>query len=182
MKKTNNIMIKAMISIFVILFLVGNVSAFAVSSAYYKNNPLRLKQGETFDFFIVLQGSEGQEDTLKANVLSGSEVLQITDTNDIYSVPGGEKKSVNLRAIIPQNAKAGSFIPISIELTTVQRSSSGEFGFGSAIEQNFNILVTREDGTTDLISKGTVKLLIILGIGIFVLGLMTILIVKRRKR
>lgn len=183
MKKTNNLMIKTIIIAFAILFLIGNISAFAVSSAYYNNNPLKLKQGETMDFMLVLQNPSGPEaDMLKVNILSGSEILEITDPSNIYSVPTGDKTSVNLRATIPQNARVGQIYPVNIELITVSKSDSGEFGFGSAIGQSFDVIVTREDGTTDLVSKSTLKLLIISAIGVFVLGLMIILIVKRRKR
>ncbi|MDO8528301.1 MAG: hypothetical protein Q7S06_00200 [Nanoarchaeota archaeon] len=174
---------KAIIIAFTALFLLSNVSAFAVSSAYYSTNPLKLPQGETQDFMLVLQNPSGPEtEQLKVNILSGADILEITDKSDIYSIPIGEKTSVNLRAVIPQDAKIGQIYPVNLELITMQESSKGEFGFGSAIGQSFDIVVTRTDGTTTLISKSTMKLLIILGIGIFVLGLIAILVVKKRKR
>ncbi len=46
MKNDYNIMKKTAILLLVILF-INQVSAFAVSSAYYEGNPLKMKPGET---------------------------------------------------------------------------------------------------------------------------------------
>ncbi len=167
----------------IVLLFISNVSAFAVSSAYYKDNPLKLQPGKTFDFMIVLQNPSGPGNVmLKANILSGSEVLQVTDSDNLYTVPEMGKEKINLKAVIPENAKIGQVYPVNIELITVEESNNGEFGFGSAIGQNFDIIVARQDGSTSLLPPMNSTLLVFLVIGIIGIALTTILIVKKRKK
>lgn len=139
--------LKKQIGIFIagILFFIFTISfifAFAVSSSYYKGNPLKLSPGETRDISLVLQNMAGGENiSAKASISKGSEIIKLIDSDNLYFVPLGGKTGVNLRVTIPSNAKIGDVYNIEIMFVTVADAKSGTFGFGSGIEQKFDVEV-----------------------------------------
>ena len=143
----NKIMRKEILTGLLVLLCMGNIAAFAVSSSYWSGNPLQLSPGESKNFSIVLQNLGGTSDlTLKAKISSGSEVIKIIDSSDIYTVPAGDKTKVNFEAVIPSDAEPGKTYDAKIDFSEVKQSSSGEFGFGSAIGQGFSIIVLSPTG------------------------------------
>jgi uncharacterized membrane protein len=135
--------------IFVMIILASElVASFAVSSAYWEENPLVLPAGETKDIKLILQNlASPDEINLKASIDRGSEVIGLADPSDIYLVPGGEKKDVNLRVAIPIDAKVGDIYPVRMVFTTVAPGAAGGFVFGSSIEKSFNVVVGAAPGT-----------------------------------
>ena len=159
------------------------MSAFAVSSAYYPENPLKLSAGQTTDFQFTLQNvGETENLSARATIAKGSEIIQITDPTNIYFVPAGGKTKVNLRATIPENAKAGQVYNFEIVFTTISTPQAGTFGFGSSIKQTFNVIVEPKPGEIE--QKPEIKNLNLV-IGAIILILITIIIIiilKRKKK
>ncbi|MEK6827174.1 MAG: hypothetical protein AABX99_01685 [Nanoarchaeota archaeon] len=128
---------------------------------------------------MFLQNTAGQEDiSIKAKISGDSEFVKITDSSDIYLIQAGKKTTVNLKAIIPKEAKAGERYPVNIEFATMNEQTGG-FGFGTAIGQNFEILITREDGTL-LQSANSMQIIFSVMAVIFAI-VMGMIIFKKRK-
>ena len=61
-----------------IILFVNGVFAFAVSSAYWEDNPLKIMPGETQNIKIVLQNMAGTENiTLKGKISEGADIAKI---------------------------------------------------------------------------------------------------------
>ncbi|MFH1290292.1 MAG: NEW3 domain-containing protein [Nanoarchaeota archaeon] len=153
------------------ILLSSYTSAFAVSSAYWEENPLILGAGETRDIELTLQNLASSEDVhVKATISAGSEVIELIDVSDEYTVPAGEKTTVNLRVTLPENAEAGDVYNVEVKFTTIAGSESGEFSLGSSIGENFNIVVrsdtadSGEDSQEGEISEGLIVILVIIAI------------------
>jgi hypothetical protein len=122
------------------LLMVSFVKAYAVSSAYYEENPMRISPGDTLEFKMLLQNLASDEDvTVQARITSGAEVISLVDSSDIYLIPGGDKKEVNLRATVPSDASIGSVYNFDISFTTVAGEGQGTLNIGSSIGKKFNI-------------------------------------------
>jgi len=79
-----------------LILLSNSILAFAVSSQYYGNNPLYLQPGESVEMFFTLQNLASTEDVrLQATVTEGEDIIELTDSSEIYDVPSGEKTKVN---------------------------------------------------------------------------------------
>lgn len=183
-KKLSTVILMAFI-LFAIL-ISSYITAFAVSSAYWSENPLNLYPGETKDFSLTLQNLASTEEVnLKARITESSEIIKIIDSGDIYSVPGGEKTKVNLRASIPDNAEIGDIYPFEITFTTITKTESATFGLGSSIKQGFNVEVIEKPETKEIATeKPEIKIStwIIIAIIVILLIIVVIIILKRRRK
>ncbi len=172
------------ISIVFIILLSTYVSAFAVSSAYWDENPLKLTQGETIDFHILLQNIGGTKDiNVRADIVTGSEILELIDQSEEYTIPAGGKTKVNLRATVPADVKIEDTFPIEITFTTITETGTGVFGFGSAIGHKFDVVVapTAEQRAKLEKQEQIIQWAIYLIIGIVILAVIIFFIVKKKK-
>jgi len=162
-----------------ILFLCINfISAFGVSSLYYPGNPLKLMPGEARNITLVLQSSETSDTTLKATVAEGSDILKIIDSSDTYIVPVQGRQTVNLQVTLPKNAKAGTVYPVKVSLSQVVKNG-GMIGFATAIDQHFDVVVTKNPNVFDnLIQNNT--LMYFIG-GLLVVGVLTVTAIRKKK-
>jgi len=136
---------KEILAGFILLLCFSNIAAFAISSDYWSGNPLKLAPGESKEFSLILQNVAGTSDIkLKITVVEGKNVLQLMDSKTLYTVPAGEKINVNFRATMPIDAKSGDRYTAKIDFAEVKDTSQGEFGFGTAIGQNFEIITLPE--------------------------------------
>ena len=124
----------------IVLICISNISAFAISSEYWRENPLRLYPGESKAFSLVLQNGGTSNLNLKANVMSGYNVLKIADPSNVYTIPAGQMGQANFIATVPSDSKPGKVYSVQIDFAEVKDSKSGEFGFGTAIGQSFDIV------------------------------------------
>lgn len=165
---------------FIVLICISNVAAFAVASFYWSGNPIKLIPGETRNFSIILYA--GNSDLkVKADVTGGSDVLKITDSSNIYSIPTMEKGKVNLEAIAPEDAKPGTVYNIRIEFSEVKDSEAGEFGFGTAIGQSFSIIVIPEN-PAGIINNSSAMIFLIVGIAVLLAAIFTAKKIARARR
>lgn len=160
----------------ILILISGSVSAFAVSSAYWKENPIIIYPGETKDIQLILQNMAGTEDiSAKGAITEGSEIARITDAEDVYLVPLGGKTIVNIRVSIPEDAEVEDEYSLRVSFTTLATESAGPLGFSSGIERVFPVIVVKEP------RPETAPWIIYLAVGILV-ALMIVVFVSRKKR
>ncbi len=173
------------ISLLVIMF-ASYISAFSVAiTPYMPNEEIRLAPGNVKEIKFILQNKDPVD--AKATVIEGSEIFQLTDEKEIYRVNPGEQVPVNGRITIPAAAQLGQIYTVNVEFKTAIASQEGSFTFGSAIGQQFKIIVVEEQKETSglspisAISTSTTWLLAII-IGIIILAIIVWLILKRKSK
>ncbi|MHA1667484.1 MAG: hypothetical protein ACTSUR_02405 [Candidatus Heimdallarchaeaceae archaeon] len=128
-----------------VILLSSYVYAFAVSTPYWKDNPLIISPGETKDFKLTLLNTAGSENiSVKGVISEGSEIAEITDTETTYIVPAGGRTEVNMRVTIPSDANMGGSYNVKVTFTTITEGKAGTFGLGSSIEQGFDVIVSEK--------------------------------------
>ncbi|MBI2043610.1 hypothetical protein HYT25_04445 [Candidatus Pacearchaeota archaeon] len=124
-----------------VILISSNVLAFAVSSQYYGNNPLYLQPGESMETFFTLQNLASSEDVrLQARITEGADIIEMTDSSDIYDVPAGEKTRVNFIVTAPASAKKGDSFPVTIMFGTIT-SGEGPIALSGSIGKGFNLVI-----------------------------------------
>jgi hypothetical protein len=125
-----------------VVLMCSFVSAFAVSSTYYGDNPFTAMPGESNDIVMTLQNLASDEDVkVRADISSGGEVISITDESNEYIIPGKGKVTVNLRVSVPEGAEVEYVYPVDIRFSTITERESGVFGLGSSIGKKFDVIV-----------------------------------------
>ena len=132
--------------LFIILLLNSLMFVSAgVSVLYHKDYPLELAPGESKDVQMILQNMVGNKDiTLRAEIVEGSEIAHITDSNPEYFIPfGREDIKVNLKVEIPENTPLNKEYQIKVSFKQVSQDSEGKMiQMTSGIEKAFPVLIT----------------------------------------
>lgn len=161
---------------------ISFVSAFSVSSPYMANKELNVfPDSKITDLEFVLQNGGGatEDVNVRVLVLEGSEIINITNEDNIYTVTPGAKVPVNLRITLPEDVKIGKIYNIRLEFSTVSLGPSGEFGFGTGQEQNFKVVIIKEVVPGEEVSG--ILLYVILGI-LVVLVVVVLILIKRKNK
>ena len=143
---------KVFLFLIAMILSVNSILAFAVSSRYYEDNPLYLQPGESTETFFTLQNLASPNDvSLQARIIKGEEIIELTDSSEIYYVPTGEKKIVNFIVAAPIDAKKGDVFPVTILFTTMT-VGEGPIALGGSVGKGFNLVIGEpsdfnEDGT-----------------------------------
>ncbi len=187
MMKINKIYAGIGILIALTFLLSSYVSAFGIGSAYHQDHPLALSPGETTDITFNLQNMAGSESiSAKATIEKGSEIMSLVEANDIYVVPVGGSIDVTARVTIPSNAAVGDVYPIAISFTTITKSESGTFGFGSSVSRSFDVIVAPKEEAKLSEEKPSTSWSTYLTVGIAVIILVAVILViwfiLKRKR
>jgi len=170
-----------------IILISGNVLAFAVSSRYYEDNPLYLQPGESTETFFTLQNLAGTNDiSLKAGIIVGENIVEITDNSDTYNVPLGEKAKVNLKITVPIDAKKGDMFPVTLMFTTIVTENEGPIALGGSVGKGFNVVIGEpsdfdENGNLKTNLSWIVYLIVSLIIAITIIGAVAFYLRKNRK-
>jgi len=129
--------------IMTLIFFISFTSAFSVSAPYMENKELVLPLGENIKSLeFVLQNSGAPENiNVRARILEGSEIINITDASNIYTVIPGDKVPVHFEINVPEESQIGDAYLIRLGFSTEKESQSGAFGFGTEIEQKFNVTI-----------------------------------------
>jgi LPXTG-motif cell wall-anchored protein len=183
MKNVNEMMVRTgILAGLIILICISNISAFAVSSDYWGGHSLQLNPGETKEFSLTLQNLVGTSDLrVKAIVTSGSAILKLADPSNVYLIPAGEKKNVNFKAIMPIDAKPGQTYNVKIDFSEMRDSSSGEFGFGTAIGQNFDVVAMLPPEQKPTGVNKNLMFAIIIGVALIAIIILVLKKSKKRK-
>jgi len=151
--KKINMGIGTLIGILIILsiLLSSSVFAFAVSRPSMlkdnEGNPqIFLLPGETRGITFVAQNGAGatSDITIQANIIEGLEIIEITDSSDIHTIPPEGRINVNSIITIPENAQIGDVYGVVLTFSTVSTGAAGGFTFGSSIRQKFNVVIGEE--------------------------------------
>ncbi len=138
-----------MLVAFIILFAL-KVNSVGVSSEYFAENPLVMSPGEIKDIQITLQNMVGSEDvTLKGSITQGQDIGTITDSNNIYLIPFGQKDvKVNVQVSIPIDAQIGSSKDIIVSFLSVTTGdTTGTIRMGMGIDKLIPIKIQLKEQT-----------------------------------
>jgi len=129
-----------------LVMLVSTVSAFAVSSMYWEENPMNVYPGQTTEGILVLQNLGGNSDLIVEGIITeGEEFVSFVGGEDTFVVPKGEKLSVSYVVNIPEGANIGDINNIVFSFKIVLSGESGEFlGFSGGVERVIPLSVVAE--------------------------------------
>ncbi len=181
--KTKNY-IAAGILLVVTILMINGVYAFAVSTPYWSENPLRIAPGQTVDLQIVLKNNAGVDPVvLDAEVSQGSDVTTITDENKAYNVPAGGEAAMNVRISVPSDSKIGGNYPVEFTFKTVQSGlTGGAVGIGSSISTRLPVFVVNEEESVIPVEKTNWTLYLVVGAAILVMAIIVVALNKRKKQ
>jgi ATP-dependent Zn protease len=133
---------KIILVLLVLLVLTSFVSAFGVSSPYWKGNPLKMAKGETRIVNLNLQNNVGDEDvTVKAEIEEGHEIVSLS--KDIYTVKARTyDMMVPVEIKIPEDAKEEYRVILNFK--TVSAGEEGKVSFGTAMQVGFMVIPTEK--------------------------------------
>lgn len=165
------------------ILFISLASSVAVSSRYWKDNPIIASPGEKVDFFVVLQNiaGEGGDVELQGLFNEGGNIAKFTSESDIYSVPFGEKVNVNISVIIPEDAIADDLINIIIAFKIIAEEGSDQFGLGSSIERNIPIKIIAAEIQEDSTPSSNYTYYYIAAIIALILIVAVYILIKKRK-
>ncbi len=172
---------KIIIGLCMVFLLVGFVSAFAVSSTYWKENPLPISPGETKEIFVTLQNLGGDSNMTVKGISSDSDaeiIIEFIGSSDIYEIPIGTKTQVDFSVTVPEDAVIGETYFAIVSFNTITDSESGGFGFGSSIERKIPLLITAEVKESAKISFSYWWIYLIV---VVVLIIVVVLLIKKKR-
>lgn len=159
---------KKMGMVVAMVLLISFVNALSVSMPYMENKELKLFPGELKDLEFVLQNSGTTENiVVRAIVLEGIEFANIIDEDNLYTIAPGDKVPVHFRIEVPKDFEIGGRHHIKLSFSTQTEGESGVFGFGTGIEQNFDVIIGEEIKEKLNINPGLMVLIIIILIIVF---------------
>ena len=81
--------------------------------------------------------------------------------SNIYEIVPGDKVPVHFRIEVPKDFEIGGRHHIKLSFSTQTEGESGVFGFGTGIEQNFDVIIGEEIKEKIEINPGLMVLIII---------------------
>ena len=181
---------KGIVWIITAILLLESISAFAVSSEFWEQNPLNMYPGETKEVPVILQNLAGTEDaSAKGLILEGSEIAEFLDDSDLM-IPLGQKKTVIVKITIPEEVAIGTNYNLKLSFSTTAGGQEGSVGFANNIERNIPIIVIektaeqiqQEEGITGktIFETGPVPYVIL--ILVVVLIAVIVIFIKKKKQ
>lgn len=159
------------------ILLTTNILAFAISSEYWEENPIKMTPGEIKQIQLTLQNMAGTEDLeAQGMITSGKEIAKIIGQEN-YQVPLGEKTTVTIEINIPKNVDYNTN-RIIISFKT-KSAGAGDFGLGSSIEREIPIIIMEKESKEKL-QTNTISYILI-GILVIIAILMLIPRFKKKK-
>lgn len=141
--------IKIILLNLIILILLHSVYSAGVSSPYSETIPLVMAPGQTYEFYLELQNMVGNEDLkFTAKINSGSEFLEITDTEKEYLVPVGRKDiKVNVKVTLPEDTEEGDYdLSLEFKMVPLIQEGGSMVNLDQGVVMNFPLQV--EEGAT----------------------------------
>ena len=165
----------------ILIFLASSITAFAVSTAYWTENPLILPPGEKVQFKIILQNMAGDQDvSVKASITKGEEIVKIIDEEDSYEVLLGEKKDVLLEIKLPEETPFGTEDFIEISFTTIIKEEAETLGYGTSVKKKIPYKI--EDIVLTSPGEGGFPWAVVIIITLVIGALVIILFVLKNKK
>jgi len=167
------------------ILLVNFISAFGIGCAYHKARPLEIYVGQTENVKVSLQNMAGSETvTLRARVLKGSEVIQLADSTNEYTVPVGGEQIANFKVTIPDSIEIGTTYPIELEFATITKSESGTFALGSSVGKTFDVIIiaSPEEKKAMEINKKIITYSVLGVLALLIIVIVIIYFVKKKRQ
>lgn len=134
------------ISSLAFFLLISGVNASGLVAPHWDGenaNPVGLFINETRIINFELQNLGSDEDvTFRFEIVNGTEVAQLVDTNNLYLVKANDRTKVPVKITAPTGAKSGDTYKVKVEATTVETQKSGQFKFGAAMGASFDVVIT----------------------------------------
>ena len=129
---------------------ISIVTAYGVTAPYWKENPLRMKAGETRNIELLLQNMVGNEDIiLRASILEGEEIATLIDKNLDYKVPFGERElKVKLEIKTPPDAQVNQEYIIHLFFKQVSEKEGGMLELATGVEKIIPVIIEEAQPTT----------------------------------
>lgn len=186
------------ILILVSLFLVQAVYGAGVASPYSDGIPLVMAPGQTHEFSLGLQNMVGNEDLNAIVKLSpGNKFLEITDANNEYLVPSGNKDvKINLKVAVPEDTKEGDYtLGIEVKFVSLNEKTGGMVELNQGIVTNIPLQVKEgvpqpksqtaetSESSTPLFSKQKTgsNSLLIFALVVLVIVVFLVVLLRRKK-
>ncbi|MCH7568296.1 MAG: hypothetical protein IIA87_02640 [Nanoarchaeota archaeon] len=131
------------LGVFILIFS-SSVLAFGVSAPPgYKQ--IELYPGQVSELrFVIQDGGATGDTTAKVEIMEGSEIIEITDSENTYIILLGKKVSVNTRITIPDDAAVGTIYNVRLSFSTAAGKGGSGLSFGSSIIQAFVVNIGEE--------------------------------------
>ncbi len=177
---------KTGIKFLILLVLLSSfVSAFGVS--YGSGNPLQMYPGESRDIYVTLQNRAGDigDVNAKLEILSGKEIVELTDGLDTYLIPYDDATRINFTVKIPETAKYNDTYSIQLRFFTLSDKESGGMGFAMGSGQKINVLVVPKPGEEVEIAEESPQLwgiLVFVGLAIIIIAVILIALIRKKIR
>ena len=160
-----------MTTIILIILSISFISAFGVSTSYWKGNPLSIAPGDTKTISLRLQNIGNDDDiTVRAILTDGFEIAS-TEEKDYLVKNGTKDTAVPVKISIPSDIAIGTEYRVTVSFKTVTPGGTGGVVLGTAIDTSFDVLVAEvevgkaEKGNLNFI----IGMVILLAIIIFIL-------------
>ncbi len=125
------------------ILLATSVSAFGVTSFYYKEHPLILNPGQIKDVQLLLQNEKtSQPVTIQAEL--NSDIAQITGRTQWDLKSGEIDVPIDVKVTIPETAQIGDEYSVGLRFTTIAEPGSKMLEFGTEITKSFPIVIGKK--------------------------------------
>lgn len=185
----------------ILLLVPLTTASFGVSSIYSRDRPLYLNPGETKETFLILQNPTEEQIVIKPFLISGSEIAQLTDTNQQYTLKPGQEVKVNLKIQAPVSSPQSEY-KVGVLFKPEIKKSESTIQFITNIGILFPVIVSttevmpQQDLESKIVlsegspasekivkfSKTKTAVFIILSIAIAILIILTLLVIFRLRK
>jgi hypothetical protein len=137
--------IKLIVIAITFLLSMNYVSAFGVSSPYWKNNPLELSPGETKEVAFTLASSPTEETTTAVVSLIGDAGIAEIISGTNYSVaPGSTNTKVILKISLPETATIGYTYNVKFSVKPAPSEGQGTVQLAIKYDIDFPVKVVEK--------------------------------------
>ena len=145
-----------------LLLIIPIVNGFGITSMYWDTNPLVLEPGQTIDVFLLLQNMVGDSDiTLRAEMVEGSDIAKIIDSNLDYLVPFGSKDvRVNIRITIPEDIPLDNEQIVTVSFKNIVPNEARVMQLTSAITKSIPVKIVGSGEGTKTPAEPTIKVVV----------------------
>ena len=167
--------IKFIFGIFLLVTLMGNITAFGVSSPYWTGNPLNIDRGETMIVELNLQNMVGDDDVnVEARLVSGSEYAKLKETQFLVKQKTSDTFAP-LTIKIPRNVEPGIH-KIKVEFKSIADDTGGMINVGTGMDVSFDVNISEN------FAKREINYILIGGIVLTILIIILIIFLTKRKK
>src|SRR3989344_5346971 len=119
---------KLIVGCVMVLLMVQLVSAFGVTTPFHDKNLLITSPGKVEEVTLMLQNTDEKNDvSLKAQIIEGEDIAEITDESTEYVVPMGAKNvMVNLLIRVPDTMGPGDMREVKIRFNQIGINQEGK--------------------------------------------------------